>query len=75
MLGAKQEDGMDSEPNLRAVAIVCGFGMAGVCLLIGVNWLPVWAMFVFVCPLAYYHSSVERLIREKRKVSDAPGPP
>jgi hypothetical protein len=31
-------------------------------------------MFVFVCPLAYYHSSVERL-REKRKVSDAPGPP
>jgi len=48
--------------------------MAGVCLLIGVNWLPVWAMFVFVCPLAYYHSSVERL-REKRKVSDAPGPP
>jgi hypothetical protein len=32
MLGAKQEDGMDSEPNLRAVAIVCGLG-DGRCLL------------------------------------------
>lgn len=64
---------MDSEPNLRAVAIVFGLGMVGVCLLIGANWLPVWAMFVFVFPLAYYHLSVERL-RAKRKVSDAPRP-